>query len=162
MRFACPSYICVHFIGWPSEYDEKLTAKESARVAHRGTHTNGPRRRNKSGRTCYPALELPVVAMAQSFAMDRLMRFNILKPPRGKGVIKRFIHGKCYGFKYIACDDGLGDVFVHETELYADGFRLVVGEPVEFDIRVNRDLSRWAANVTRPNGIFVNGQTMYM
>merc|ERR1712083_830918 len=44
VRFACSSYVCVHYIGWKSRWDEKICAKDSARVAQRGTHTNGPRR----------------------------------------------------------------------------------------------------------------------
>jgi len=69
VRFACPSYICVHYIGWSVDDDEKLYAADSARVALRGTCTTGPHKMWKrlqapteevraSAQAAYPALEL--------------------------------------------------------------------------------------------------------
>merc|ERR1719189_3294457 len=79
------------------------------------------------------------------------------KSQRAKGVCKRFNNEK--GFGFIACDDGSGDVFVHQTEVYADGYRsLAEGEPLEFDIQIQDDGRRKAINVTGPNGAFVKGQ----
>ena len=50
---------------------------------------------------------------------------------RYTGKCKRFNAEK--GFGFIAVDDGSGDVFVHQTEVYADGFRtLHEGEDLEF------------------------------
>jgi len=78
------------------------------------------------------------------------------KQQRSKGVCKRFNNEK--GFGFIACDDGSGDVFVHQTEVYADGFRsLAEGEALEFDIQIQDDGRRKAVNVTGPNGAFVKG-----
>merc|ERR1719189_2681990 len=79
------------------------------------------------------------------------------KSQRAKGVCKRFNNEK--GFGFIACDDNSGDVFVHQTEVYADGFRtLAEGEPLEFDIQIQDDGRRKAVNVTGPGGAFVKGQ----
>ena len=73
-----------------------------------------------------------------------------------KGICKRFHAEKGYGF--IACDDGSGDVFVHQTQIHADGFRtLYEGEKVEFDIVTQDDGRRKATNVTGPNGAYVKG-----
>ena len=43
------------------------------------------------------------------------------KPQRARGVVKRFNNEK--GFGFITCDDDSGDVFVHQTEIYCEGFR---------------------------------------
>eukprot|EP01084_Bolivina_argentea_P293005 503884_1 len=72
------------------------------------------------------------------------------------GMCKRFFSNKGYGF--ITLDDGSGDVFVHQTDIYAQGFRsLAEGELVEFDIKTQNDGRRKAINVTGPNGNFVKG-----
>eukprot|EP01083_Nonionella_stella_P303641 1051876_1 len=72
------------------------------------------------------------------------------------GVCKRFNAAK--GFGFITCDDGSGDVFVHQTEIYADGFRtLQEGEESEFDVVVQDDGRRKAINVTGPKGAYVKG-----
>jgi len=76
---------------------------------------------------------------------------------RSKGVCKRFNNEK--GFGFIACDDGSGDVFVHQTEVYCEGYRsLAEGEPLEFDVQVQDDGRRKATNVTGPNGAPCKGQ----
>eukprot|EP01083_Nonionella_stella_P275811 936862_1 len=75
---------------------------------------------------------------------------------KATGTCKRFNSAK--GFGFITCDDGSGDVFVHQTEIYADGFRsLQEGESLEFDIEEQDDGRRKATNVTGPNGAFVKG-----
>merc|ERR1719384_833811 len=72
------------------------------------------------------------------------------------GKCKRFNAEK--GFGFISLDDGSGDVFVHQTEVYADGFRtLHEGEDLEFEIIVQDDGRRKAVNVTGPKGAFVKG-----
>ena len=69
------------------------------------------------------------------------------KAQRAKGIVKRFNNEK--GFGFITCDDGSGDVFVHQTEIYCDGFRsLAEGESVEFDVQIQDDGRRKAVNVT--------------
>eukprot|EP01084_Bolivina_argentea_P208666 355668_1 len=75
---------------------------------------------------------------------------------KATGICKRFNAGK--GFGFITLDDGSGDVFVHYSELYADGFKsLQEGEEVEFDVVTQDDGRRKAVNVTGPNGAFVKG-----
>ena len=72
------------------------------------------------------------------------------------GVVKRFDTAK--GFGFITVDDGSGDVFVHYSEVKAQGFKtLNEGENVEFEIVVQDDGRRKAINVTGPNGSFVQG-----
>merc|ERR1719187_1367639 len=73
-----------------------------------------------------------------------------------KGVCKRFDAAK--GFGFITCDDGSGDVFVHFSEIKAQGFKtLNEGEEVEFEVIIQDDGRRKAVNVTGPDGAFVKG-----
>merc|ERR1712129_533850 len=82
-------------------------------------------------------------------------------PPKGKpanstegkatGYVKFFNNEKGYGF--IANDDGTGDLFVHHSALYCDGFRsLAENEQVEFDVEDQGDGKFRAINVTGPEG----------
>merc|ERR1719278_1343289 len=74
-----------------------------------------------------------------------------------KGVCKKFDSSK--GFGFITVDDGSGDVFVHYSEIQAQGFKsLAEGELVEFQIVTQDDGRRKAVNVTGPNGVNVQGQ----
>merc|ERR1719427_1819024 len=74
-----------------------------------------------------------------------------------KGVCKKFDSSK--GFGFITVDDGSGDVFVHYSEIQAQGFKsLAEGESVEFEVVVQDDGRRKAINVTGPNGANVQGQ----
>ena len=53
------------------------------------------------------------------------------------GSVKRFNPTK--GFGFITCDDGTGDVFVHYSEVKAQGFKtLNEGEKVEFQVVTQR------------------------
>merc|ERR1719334_406999 len=73
-----------------------------------------------------------------------------------KGTVKRFNAQK--GFGFITCDDGSGDVFVHFSEVKAQGFKtLGEGEKVEFRVVIQEDGRRKATNVTGPDGAFVIG-----
>mmetsp|Transcript_2319 Transcript_2319/g.2588 ORF Transcript_2319/g.2588 Transcript_2319/m.2588 type:complete len:207 (-) Transcript_2319:324-944(-) len=62
------------------------------------------------------------------------------------------------GFGFITRDDGEGDVFVHQSDLHAEGFRsLREGEGVEFAIETGEDGRNKAVNVTGPEGACVQG-----
>lgn len=66
------------------------------------------------------------------------------------------------GFGFISPDDGSEDVFVHQSEIKAEGFRsLEDGEAVEFEVLINEQKGgkKYAANVTGPNGAYVVGTT---
>lgn len=81
---------------------------------------------------------------------------NQAKGIKATGVCKWFNSEKGYGF--ISCDDGSDDVFVHQSEIHAQGFRnLEEGEKVEFDVEDQGNGKKRAKNVTGPNGEFVKG-----
>ena len=74
------------------------------------------------------------------------------------GTVKFFDSTK--GFGFITPSGGGDDIFVHQTAIYARGFRsLAEGEEVEFDIGEDekRKGKKFAINVTGPNGGFVQG-----
>ena len=74
---------------------------------------------------------------------------------RNTGVCKWFNPRK--GFGFITRDDNNEDIFVHQTAIYADGFRsLGEGEKVEFDIEDNNSKTV-AVNVSGPEGTYVKG-----
>merc|ERR1712098_391445 len=70
----------------------------------------------------------------------------------------KFFNGQ-KGFGFITPDNGGDDIFVHQSAIYADGFRsLEEGEKVEFDREMNHEKGKErAVNVTGPNGNFVKG-----
>eukprot|EP01084_Bolivina_argentea_P106394 190402_1 len=77
---------------------------------------------------------------------------------------KKKVTGKCKrfnpekGFGFISVDDGSGDVFVHQTEIHAEGYRTIhEGEELEFEVVTQDDGRRKAINVTGPNGAYVRG-----
>mmetsp|Transcript_45215 Transcript_45215/g.78415 ORF Transcript_45215/g.78415 Transcript_45215/m.78415 type:complete len:575 (+) Transcript_45215:68-1792(+) len=75
---------------------------------------------------------------------------------RCNGVVKMFNLEK--GFGFITREDGQGDVFVHQSAVYSPGFRsLLVNEPVEFDLVTGADGKSKAADVTGPDGEYVQG-----
>ena len=63
------------------------------------------------------------------------------------------------GFGFITPKDGSDDVFVHQSQIHAEGFRsLADGEEVEFTVEVDPKRGKaFATNVTGPNGEFVQG-----
>jgi len=78
------------------------------------------------------------------------------KTQKATGVCKWWNNLK--GFGFITLDDGSGEVFVHQTQIQAEGFRsLAEGEPVEFNVETNNDGKKHATNVTGPNGAAVQG-----
>eukprot|EP01084_Bolivina_argentea_P127433 225369_1 len=70
------------------------------------------------------------------------------------GICKTFSAEK--GFGWITIDNGLGDVFVDESEIYSTGLRiLTIGQRVEFQMSTDDDGTRKALNVTGTNRTFV-------
>ncbi|KAG8464921.1 hypothetical protein KFE25_012284 [Diacronema lutheri] len=75
---------------------------------------------------------------------------------RKAGAVKWFNTQK--GFGFITPADGSADVFVHQTAIYAPGFRsLAEGEAVEYEIETSSDGRIRALSVTGPNGDYVRG-----
>lgn len=74
-----------------------------------------------------------------------------------KGTCKWFDTQK--GFGFITVDNEERDVFVHQRNIHADGFRsLAEGEPLEFEIKEDSRSGKMAAfNVTGPEGAAVQG-----
>lgn len=73
---------------------------------------------------------------------------------RLNGVCKWFNNKKGYGF--ITLENG-EDVFVHQSEIYADGFRsLRENEKVELEVIMDNNRKK-AIHVTGPNGSHVTG-----
>lgn len=61
------------------------------------------------------------------------------------------------GFGFITPDIGSADIFVHQSAIYADGFRsLAEGEKVEFNVVVEQGKAK-AVDVTGPGGSTVQG-----
>ena len=78
---------------------------------------------------------------------------------RNTGVCKWFNPKKGYGF--ITRDDNNEDIFVHQTAIYANGFRsLNEGEKVEFEIENTTDKTV-AVNVSGPNSSYVKGGRVF-
>ena len=73
------------------------------------------------------------------------------------GKVKFFDTAK--GFGFITPDDGGDDIFVHQTAIFADGFRsLAEGESVEYELTEDpQKRKKFATNVTGPNGSRVKG-----
>lgn len=84
-----------------------------------------------------------------------MLKLNMEMKSTGK--VKFFDATK--GFGFITPNDGGDDVFVHQTAIYAQGFRsLAEGEEVEFDISQDEKKGKkFATNVTGPDGSFVQG-----
>lgn len=63
------------------------------------------------------------------------------------------------GYGFITPNDGSPDVFVHQTNIYAEGFRsLAEGETVEYECVVDETTGKTKAhNVTGPGGSYVQG-----
>merc|ERR1719498_1173975 len=73
-----------------------------------------------------------------------------------KGKVKWFNTTKGWGF--IAPADGTPDVFVHQSVIYAPGFRtLREGEDVEYFLEQNDEGKIRAMDVTGPGGDYVQG-----
>eukprot|EP00667_Euglena_gracilis_P028212 EG_transcript_35701 len=72
-----------------------------------------------------------------------------------RGTVRKWIEDK--GFGFISPADGSEDVFVHQTEVKAQGFRrLQEGEQVEYQLTDDNG-RRKATNVTGPGGAPVPG-----
>lgn len=72
------------------------------------------------------------------------------------GTVKWFDSQK--GFGFILPDDGSPDIFVHQSAIYAEGFRsLADGEAVEYRVTTDNNGRRKAIDVTGPGGVQVQG-----
>ena len=68
------------------------------------------------------------------------------------------------GFGFISVDGEEDDIFVHQSEIYAEGFRsLAEGEKLEFKVEVDsKNPAKFrAAKVTGPGGAVVKGVPAY-
>jgi cold shock CspA family protein len=74
-----------------------------------------------------------------------------------KGKCKWFDSTK--GFGFIAVDDSEQDIFVHQSDIYAPGFRsLAEGEDLEFKVTSDPRTGKLkAVEVTGPEGNYVQG-----
>jgi cold shock CspA family protein len=99
-------------------------------------------------RFAHQTARAPAVAMMAAGGEDE---------PLVKGTCKWFSCEKGFGFIQIDGEDK--DVFVHQSDIYAPGFRsLADGEPVEFKlINDERNGKAKAVEVTGPDGAYVQG-----
>ena len=89
--------------------------------------------------------------------VDEMHRYKQFLPPyllQGimayTGTCKKWLNDK--GFGFIEPNDGGEDIFVHQSELYCEGFRqLTEGDQVEYDVTTDRGRQK-ATNVTGPRG----------
>eukprot|EP00823_Brevimastigomonas_motovehiculus_P007264 TRINITY_DN627_c0_g1_i1.p1 TRINITY_DN627_c0_g1~~TRINITY_DN627_c0_g1_i1.p1 ORF type:complete len:217 (-),score=49.86 TRINITY_DN627_c0_g1_i1:283-933(-) len=98
-----------------------------------------------------------VCVSAPSITRFASRRLFATEQQKVKGVVKWFNARK--GFGFIVPHDGSPELFVHQTDIYAQGFRsLKEGEEVEY-MKVVDPSGRVRANsVTGPNGSYVQGQ----
>ena len=73
------------------------------------------------------------------------------------GTCKWFNVEKGYGFIAVTGEDR--DIFVHQSDIYAPGFRsLAEGEPLEFRVETDDKTGKLkAVDVTGPEGAYVQG-----
>merc|ERR1711934_516838 len=96
------------------------------------------------GRSAALRLATPTLPVFSRHWCDAASGINV-------GTVKWFDAKK--GFGFITPEDGGPDVFVHQTEVHAPGFRsLQDGESVEFKMQEQDDGRRRAAEVTGPEG----------
>jgi cold shock CspA family protein len=98
---------------------------------------------------------LPTPRLAATAARRALVTRMDGEPVSGK--CKWFNVEKGYGF--IALDGEDKDVFVHQSDIYAPGFRsLAEGEPLEFRLITDERTGKVkAVDVTGPDGAYVQG-----
>ena len=78
------------------------------------------------------------------------------RPPRLKGTCAKWNAKK--GFGFVAREDGLPDIYVHQRDVQKSGFRsLKEGEHVEFDVAAMDDGRLHAVRVSGPGGVDVQG-----
>ena len=106
-------------------------------------------------------LLISLLALTSAFVPANTFARKLIKSElsmKTTGTVKFFDSTK--GFGFITPSGGGDDIFVHQTAIYARGFRsLAEGEEVEFDIGEDekRKGKKFAINVTGPNGGFVQG-----
>lgn len=105
----------------------------------------------------FTAVRSFALGSANAHFSPRMLKPKSLSPLDATGRVKFFDVTK--GFGFITPDDGSGDVFVHQTQIYAEGFRsLGEGEEVEFEMQEDAERNRkFAVKVTGPGGGYVQG-----
>ena len=107
-------------------------------------------------RSCRAFVPRAGLTMAPVRAPVRMFSGIEMSDEKKFGTVKWFNTVKGYGF--ITPDNGGGDVFVHQTQIYARGFRsLAEGENVEFEIEMDQNGRERAVSVTGPEGDYVQG-----
>jgi cold shock CspA family protein len=103
-----------------------------------------------------PSRGANVPAVGVRFASSAMMADGE-DEPLVTGTCKWFSSEK--GFGFIQVEGQESDVFVHQSDIYAPGFRsLAEGEPVEFKmITDDRNGKLKAVEVTGPDGAYVQG-----
>ena len=78
------------------------------------------------------------------------------RPPRLKGTCAKWNAKK--GFGFVAREDELPDIYVHQRDVQKTGFRsLKEGEQVEFDVAAMEDGRLHGVRVSGPGGVDVQG-----
>jgi cold shock CspA family protein len=99
----------------------------------------------------------PIITARAAVSMEL-----VAGPDTLKGECKWFNSEK--GFGFISVDGEEQDVFVHQSEIYAEGFRsLAEGEKLEFQVESDpKNPAKFrAAKVTGLDGAFVQGAAPY-
>eukprot|EP00979_Chaetoceros_neogracilis_P008382 scaffold1862_cov268-Chaetoceros_neogracile.AAC.47 len=112
-----------------------------------------------ASRTAMRTMRFTQVKVAAPASTSFLSAFRAFSEEAGDtlaGHVKWFDVKK--GFGFITPTDGGEDVFVHQTVINSDGFRsLADGEEVRFNIHTDETGRKRAADVTGPDGGYVQG-----
>jgi VCBS repeat-containing protein len=105
-----------------------------------------------------PAMHLSPVKKVSAHATERSGVIMMADGDKLTGTCKWFDSVKGFGFIEVEGDEN--DYFVHQSDIYAPGYRsLAEGEPVEFTVTTDdRSGKTKAVDVTGPNGEYVQGQ----
>merc|ERR1712066_184894 len=107
--------------------------------------------------SCSAFAVTPRVAVTRSIVCARNNVVAFSDGDQKTGTCKWFNVEKGYGF--IEVDDADSDIFVHQSDIYAPGFRsLAEGEQLEFRVETDTKTGKLkAVEVTGPDGAYVQG-----